>query len=497
MVSGIFKQWQSGNRRVMAQLPTGGGKSLCIGSLVKFFIDQEGKVLVIAHRKELIVQLSETLEQVTGLPVGRIKAGIPPSPECRIQVASIQTIVRRTPFPEADLVIVDEAHHSASKSYTDVTNSYPQSFIAGFTATPTRTDGHGFLVTYDALVKGVSTSWLIERGHLSKFKVYGGVTIDTNGLKISMGDYQKGVLEERSMAIVGDVVPAWKQYAEGKKTIVFAVGVEHSEAIAQAYNDAGYKAEHLDAKTPALEREQALERFKNGETTILVNCGLFGEGFNLPCIEVVQICRPTKSKIIHFQQLGRALRPAEGKDHAIIIDHSENWRYHGLPDTLVEWSLKPIPLRGSAFATKCSCCGHCFLPFPHELKTPVRLIKDDKGGLTPVYSITCPSCLTTLDHQKGSRLSEPEEAGKDEKKISGRLMEIIIESDPAHRKAIDKAIAKQVENGYKKGWVFHYLLKNAEGAKFSLGDWRYTAYQLGYELGWANYAWRNSQVSKT
>ncbi|NEO07803.1 DEAD/DEAH box helicase [Moorena sp. SIO3I8] len=496
LVFGVFEEWRSGKRRVMVQLPTGGGKTVCIGALVQYFVQQGLKVLAIAHRKELITQLSETLENITKLPIGKIKAGIPPAPQYNIQVASIQTLIRRQPFPEADLLIIDEAHHSASRSYTDVMSAYPDAYIAGFTATPTRTDGHGFLQTYDALVKGVTTAYLIEHGYLSQFKVYGGVTINTKGLKSSVEDYQKGALEKRAMAVVGDVVPAWKKHALGKKTIVFAVGVKHSQAIAAAFNNEGITAEHLDGKTSAGKREEALERFRNGKTTILSNCGLFGEGVDIPSIEAVQICRPTVSKIVHFQQIGRALRPSPGKTHAVIIDHSENWRYHGLPDTHVEWSLEPISIPNNEYATKCSCCGHCFLPFPHDLKTPIRLDKDKDGNLTPIYHITCPSCLTTLEYIKGAGAAiEPdEEAGGEKERLEGLMMEIVLEANPEYIKEIDQAIAKQTKNGYKRGWVFHHLLKEFSGSQFSVGDWRYVAHQLGYELGWANYAWRDSQV---
>ncbi|NEO51267.1 MAG: hypothetical protein F6K55_47220 [Moorea sp. SIO4A3] len=321
------------------------------------------------------------------------------------------------------------------------------------------------------------------------------MTINTKGLK-SGDDYHQGELEKRAMAVLGNVVPAWKQYANGKKTIVFAVGVKHSKAIAEAFNAEGIAAEHLDAKTPACKRKEALERFKDGKITVLTNCNLFGEGFNLPSIEAVQICRPTVSKVVHFQQIGRGLRPAEGKEHAIIIDHSENWRFHGLPDTHVEWSLAPISIPTNKFATKCSCCDHCFLPFPHELKTPIRLEKDEEGNFTPVYSITCPNCLTKLDYRKGAGLAlEPEEEGAvEEEPLEGKLMEIILEANPEYIKEIDQAIAKQLEKGHKRGWVFHHLLRDFSGTQFSVGDWRYVAHQLGYDLGWANYAWRDSQV---
>ncbi|NEO45313.1 MAG: DEAD/DEAH box helicase [Moorea sp. SIO4A3] len=497
LVSDIFSEWKKGNRRVMAQLPTGGGKTCVLSAIANYFTQQNLKVLAIAHRKELIEQLSQKLQEITGMPVGCIKAGIPLEPQHSIQVASIQTLVRRKPYPEADLIIIDEAHHAASKSYTDTMAAYPDAHIVGFTATPTRTDGQGFLQLFDVLVKGVTTSHLIEHGCLSKFKVFGAIAIDTKGLKASVNeDYNQGELEKRAMAVVGDVVPAWKKHALGKKTIVFAVGVKHSQAIAAAFNNEGITAEHLDGKTPAGKREEALERFRNGKTTILSNCGLFGEGVDIPSIEAVQICRPTVSKIVHFQQIGRALRPSSGKSHAIIIDHSENWRYHGLPDTHVEWSLAPVSIPNNEYATKCSCCGHCFLPFPHELKTPIRLDKDEEGNLTPIYHITCPSCLTTLEYIKGAGAAiEPdEEAGGEGERLEGKMMEIVLDANPEYIKEIDQAIAKQLEKGHKRGWVFHHLLRDFSGTQFSVGDWRYVAHQLGYDLGWANYAWRDSQV---
>jgi superfamily II DNA or RNA helicase len=236
IIQQVFCLWKSGARHLMLQLPTGGGKTIIFTALAHEFTVRAEPVLVVAHREELITQAAAKLEAVTGMPVGIIKAGYKQDGNCSIQVASIQTLIRRQP-PPASLVIFDEAHHCHSRTYATVFKHYAErnSYILGFTATPMRTDGRGLRYLYsgtqgfEQLIVGPTVKDLIERQYLCPFKLYSPTQIieaSTASIKTTGGDYnqkQLADLVERKL-IVGDVIETWKKHAEGKRTVLFAQG---------------------------------------------------------------------------------------------------------------------------------------------------------------------------------------------------------------------------------------------------------------------------------
>ena len=495
LVEKIFSEWRKGHRRVMAQLPTAGGKTVTFAAIAKFFTEQNGKVLVMAHRKELIAQAGDKIQCITGESVGYIKAGITPEPQHNIQIASVQTLARRKLLFEANLIIIDEAHHAITKSYTKVMEAFSDAYILGVSATPHRNDGQGFTDYFDVLVEGISVPELIEKGYLSKFKMFGAVPIDTDRVRKAGGDYNQQELQIEAIKMVKDVYPSWTKYAKNKKTIIFAVGVMHSKAIAEEFNSNGVVAKHLDGTTPEKEREQALEAFEKGEITVLTNCGLFLEGLDICSIEAVQVCRPTCSRVLDKQMWGRGLRPFPGKEYVVFIDHTENWSRHGLPDEKVEWSLVPKSLVGDLHAIKCEKCGHCFRALPHELSNPVRIDTDDEGNQIPIYEVTCPNCKTVLEWKSGTKVAE-EPAGviPEDDEMEIQIREITTECNPEFLPLIEEVIATREKKGYEKYWVWHQLVKRSRGVEFAIGDWRVVARKLGYKPGWSNYAWRDAQV---
>lgn len=340
----IFHEWSQGNRRVLAQLPTAAGKTIVFATIAQEFTARGQKVLVLAHRQELILQAREKLEAVTGLSTGVIKANYKANPDCLIQVASVQTLLRRE-LPPAELVIVDEAHHATAKTYRRILENYPAAYVLGVTATPIRTDGSGFDGLFDALVCGPTTRELIDQGHLSPFRLFAsGESMITQGVRTTGGDFNTKHLADanEATALAGDLIKNYYKFAGGKRCVVFAINIAHSEAIAQRYREAGIPAEHLDGNTPTEQRSSILNRFRTGESLILSNCGIISEGFDLPAIEAVQIARPTKSLALWLQMVGRALRPSPGKDFARIIDHTDNWQRLGLPDRPHLWLLEGI-----------------------------------------------------------------------------------------------------------------------------------------------------------
>ena len=172
LIQDIFTQWHAGNRRVLAQSPTGSGKTVIASAVAHQFTQRGEGVLFLAHRQELLYQAKEKLEIITGESVGIIKAGCRANPNALIQVGSVQTLARREHRPNADLVIVDEAHHSPATTYIDVLECYPNAYILGLTATPIRNDGRGFKNCYDTLVQGWTVRRLIDKEHLCKFKLF-------------------------------------------------------------------------------------------------------------------------------------------------------------------------------------------------------------------------------------------------------------------------------------------------------------------------------------
>jgi superfamily II DNA or RNA helicase len=348
LISRIAQSWfEQGNRRVMAQLPTGGGKTIVISSIVKDFSNRGLKVLVLAHRQELVNQLVEKLESITDEPVGVIMAGVTPNYDRDIQVGSVQSMARRMEScPHLDLIVIDESHHSSSASYTKITDKYPTAKVLGVTATPVRLDGKGFNGVFDDLICGVSVADLIEMGSLSQYTYYGcEKPMDVSGLSKRGGDFKAEDIESRNPVevVANQVYESYSRHIGGKQAVIFATTVAQSVAITEHLRNSGIRAHHLDGLTANDERKSVMDLFRNREIQILSNCALFDEGLDIPSIDAVILARPTASLSRYLQMVGRSLRPCEGKERAVVIDLAGNYERHGMPDDDREWTLDGIP----------------------------------------------------------------------------------------------------------------------------------------------------------
>ena len=346
LIGKIYNCWQQGDRRVMAQCPTGGGKTICFTVIAQRFITQGTRVLILAHRQELITQAINKIRDIIGVEPGIVKSGFKSDYKALIQIGSIQSIVsptRLSQLKDIGLVIIDEAHHfNLKNSYGKILNRFPDAYVLGVTATPQRLDGKGFDDYFESLVTGVSVQELIDLSYLSPFKLYAAEDcMKTDGVKSSNGDYSLSQLaaENDVVQLSGQLVETYLQYASSKKAIVFAINVKHSRKIIEAYRTAGISAEHLDGKSTTEKRQEVLGQFARGEIKVLSNCELFTEGFDLPSLEAVQIARPTKSLSLWLQMVGRVLRPNEGKELALILDHTDNYLIHKLPNQPRIWTL--------------------------------------------------------------------------------------------------------------------------------------------------------------
>ncbi len=362
----IHYSWSLGNRNVLAVLPTGGGKTFVFANIIR---KHGAPSCAIAHRQELVGQISIALarcgvrhriigpKSVVRLIVNLHMAEVGASyydPNAQCGVAGVDTLVRRGPelanwLNSVTLWVQDEAHHILEDNkWGTAASMFPNAKGLGVTATPLRADGKGLGREYDGImddmIVGPNMRDLIDMGYLTEYRIFAPPSdIDLSDVTVSAttGDYSrdKMVKAVRKSQVVGDVVEHYLRIAKGKLGITFATDVQTATDIAEQFNSRGVPAAVVSAKTPDAERIAILRRFKRRELLQLVNVDLFGEGFDLPAIEVVSMARPTQSYGLYVQVFGRGLRILDGKTEAIIIDHVGNVVRHGLPDAPKSWSL--------------------------------------------------------------------------------------------------------------------------------------------------------------
>lgn len=438
----VTQLYLTGLRRLLLDLPTGGGKTvIATEGLIKPAVAIGQRVLFIAHREELIMQCADKL----GMPehVGIIKYGFDPKPEVLVQIASIQTLARRTP-PPADLVIWDEAHHCSAANYERIQALYPLARHAGLSATPYRLDGKGLGRCFDSLVKVATIAQLIELKFLVKSRTFALPPPDLKGIRTIAGDYNQDQLAERmNKSRIGiRVVETYQRYAAGRSALCFAVNVAHSQQLTQQFIDAGIIAEHIDGTTPTLERRAILTRLASGETKVVCNCAVLTEGFDCPRVSCIILVRPTKSRCLWRQCVGRGLRPYEDKvdcqihDHAGCHDrfgHVEAEEVTSLDDGVKPSSAKPAPYKqcSNCFAILpgspevCSECGFVF----------IRVVKEPKKvDQELVEVVDKPLLLEDI-------IVTPQDA-------------LFDQSEEAYYRYL---LGQAAEKNYKPGWIHHRL----------------------------------------
>lgn len=380
---------RAGIKSILVQSPTGSGKTVLVAKMLQTAASRGYACWFNVHRRELVKQSVLTLADSAGLDVGVVASGFQGNRHLPIQVCSIGTLRnRRRLMPDPTLIIWDECHHLAAKSWAEIFAAYPAAVHIGLTATPERLDGTGLDKWFSVMVKGPTVESLIEQGYLSPYRMFAPATPDLSGVHILGGDYNKKELAAamESSSVTGDVVSHYRKHAAGKRMVLFAWSVEASMTMAEKFRAAGVPAEHVDGDTDSAMRDAIIEDFRAGRTLVMCNVDLFGEGFDVPAIEAVALLRPTQSLTVYLQQVGRALRPAPGKEYAIILDHAGNCRRFGLPDDPRDWTLagrkkgrtadNAAPIRQcpkcyavmSAAADSCKYCGHKFEAMPREIE---------------------------------------------------------------------------------------------------------------------------------
>lgn len=474
-------------RRPILVSPTGSGKSFCMATLVK---EMNVRTLFLVHRRELVAQLVREC-RAFGLEVGIIQAGFIEARRRQVQVASVQTLVKRDK-PDADLILCDECHHCASATYLKILDLYPMAMVMGATATPARLDQKPLGDLFNELVIAATPRQLIDEGTLVEPTVFVPNNPNMKGVKITAGEYNLKALAAKvdQPKLVANIVDTWLKLANGKKTLAFAVNVAHSQHLIDRFRMAGIPAEHVDARTPATQRAAAFARLKSGAIQVLSNVGLVNEGFDLPALECAIIARPTASLTWHLQSIGRIARVAEGKDGALILDHSANHLRHGSMADDREWSLDaPVKNLSADAGPRLKRCKHCYLLVPSHVtecpnchwkfeSTP-DIPKEADGELVP-FSQPKPQVSfevkrSTWEHLERTRAEMNYAEGWSYHRFNGIYNEtpVVVNGqlvDPAtakleqRRKAYQDMLVIARSRGYKEGWA-------AYGFQRKFGRW--------------------------
>jgi superfamily II DNA or RNA helicase len=345
LMAAVGDSFRGGHRKICVQAPTGAGKTAVMSAMVHRWMETGKRVLVLVPRRELAFQVVGTLERF-GRYAGIIMAGEERLQGMQAYVASFDTLHARCvqreihPLPPADVVIIDEAHLALAQTRRDIIDAYPDAYIAGFTATPARTDGRGLGQMFDDLVMGPSIRWLTDNGHLVPLRYFTGERPNLEGIRVN-GDYNQQQLDEAvdTPRLVGDIVENWLRLAADRRTVVFCTSVKHSRHVCEQFIAAGVTAEHLDGNTPKGERDAILDRVRSGQTQILTNVYVASYGLDIPELSCAVMARPTKSVVLWYQTVGRILRSAPGKQDALLLDHAGCLDEHGFIDEPYPWTL--------------------------------------------------------------------------------------------------------------------------------------------------------------
>lgn len=369
---GCFAQ---GFRAPLLVLPTGGGKTVIFTFMAMRAYQKGLRVLLLGHRRELIGQMSDALKRWQ-CPHGIVTPDAKPSSHA-VQVGMVQTLANRVKLDRSgryrfDLVIIDEAHHATQKStWGKVLAHNHGAKLLGVSATPCRLDGKGLGIHaqgfFDSIVVGPSVSALIEQGRLARPVIYGPAqALDLDGVKKRGGDFVTAQLVGAvdKSAITGDAVTHYRKHAHNRSAIAFTVTVEHAGHVVEQFKKAGYQAAVLTGSTPDKERSRMIRDLSNGSLQVLASCNVVSEGTDIPAVFAAILLRPTDSYALAMQQIGRALRCYPDKERAIILDHADNVRRHGMPTDAVEWSLDGLRKKNKKGAALMKVCVECraFLP---------------------------------------------------------------------------------------------------------------------------------------
>lgn len=440
------------NRRVLLVAPTGAGKTVMFSYIAKHAALKGNRIAILAHREELIEQISQTLAKF-GVDHGFIAARRPVDTSKMVQVCGVHTLKNRaarlnwTP----DLIVCDEAHHATAGSWAKILQAYPNAHVLGVTATPERLDGTGLGNVFSKMVRGPEVSDLIANGFLSPVRYYCPKTVNTDGMKMRMGDYKHSDVDERvnNSRVTGEAVEWYRKLCDGAPAVAFCASIKHSEHVAETFRAAGYRWTSLDSTLTSEDRRAAVLGLGNGSLHGISSCDIISEGFDLPIVTAAILLRPTASLGLYLQQIGRVLRVASGKSHAIIVDHVGNcgstrgqqWiEKHGFAEDVREWTLEGRAKRSGAAPVR--LCGSCY-------------------AVVPIGADVCPECGEVKPPAEEKPIEA--EAGELEEVVAEKIRKKKAKQEQAQAKTLEDLIALGKSRKYRNPAMWAKYILEARG----------------------------------
>lgn len=331
----IFEQWDNGVKKTLLVLPTGCGKTVVFAKVTEDCVRQGNRVLILAHRGELLDQAADKLMKTTGLGCALEKA----ENTClgswfRVVVGSVQTLMRQKrldQFPEDffDTIIIDEAHHCISDSYQKVLQHFPDAQILGVTATPDRGDMQNLGQFFESLAYEYTLPKAIKEGYLTPIKALTiPLKIDMSSVSVQAGDFKVSDIGTALDPYLEGIAEEMKKYCSDKKTVVFLPLVKTSQKFRDLLNEHGFHAAEVNGNSQ--DRAEILADFEAGKYNVLCNSMLLTEGWDCPSVDCIVVLRPTKVRSLYCQMVGRGTRLFPGKDHLLLLDFLWHTERHEL-----------------------------------------------------------------------------------------------------------------------------------------------------------------------
>lgn len=426
-IADIMLNYALGFRRIVYVLPTAAGKTVMFVRLARVWPEE---VIIMAHRRELIRQASQKLGAT---PHGIIAPGFPRTRH-RIQVASVQTLARRS-ISRVGLIIPDECHHSCATTWRNFFDSQPDSLIAGFTATPERLDGRGLGDVYDKMIVGPEIPEFVLAGYLKPTRIFAPpINVDLSAVHTLGGDYSAGELAEimDKPGLTGSAVEHYGRLTPGQPAVVFCATVAAAEHEAEGFRAAGWRSEAVHGGLSSDERDRRIGGLETGDVQVLAACDLISEGLDIPAISVVILRRPTKSLARYKQDLGRGMRPGPGAPWLTVLDHAGNLRQHGMPDAYHEWTLDGRPRKKNAAseAPAVRICPECYRA--HE------------------PAPACPECGHLYEVARRKVIGPRQHDGE---LIEVKSVAPVTKAVLREAKTWEDVEAIRIRHGYKEGWT--------------------------------------------
>lgn len=441
--------------------PTGSGKTVIQALVCEREYNRGDATAILTPRNEIFNQTHKIVSELVGYGnVTRLRAkrqGETWNPVAPVHIVSWPTLVSRAKrsgfwFPKVQRVLVDECHLSMAPRILEILKHYaPKAKIDGYTATPARQTGRGLGHFFTEIKHVTSVRQLIKDGWLAPVEYYGGELPDLAGIKIRKGDYETKKLSNVCVELVGDAVDNWIRLASDRHTIVFTVDIAHCEALAERFQQSDIRAAALHTGMDDTERDNVVAAFRAQRIQVLVNVSIASYGFDAPSVNCIQICRPTKSIVLHLQMIGRGMRPKgeEAKyQECMVLDHAGNVRNLGMADDLFRWRLDEGKAAsenwtrneesGEADEAKqytCEDCQHIF-----------------------ASSRVCPKCGWKVPFTK----RDVRAAEADLVPIGKNNAKKLPEGWPSHEVFYQMLMHHCQEKGWSPGWAYHKFMEKAE-----------------------------------